>query len=288
MNTIEQAQEVAKQLRSLMGSWPLPQEAADTIDALIAELNDERMRCAQADNAVAQMAAELATLKGQEPVFYINQDSLSAFKDGAKGWGTVWTVNHGDYKVPLYPAPGAQPYDQQAMELCEACGWKAIIPGEQCLVCERNDALAAGAQLVPEGYALISIAMLRTWGVFEDVIEQCQYPAAREQAGAQVKTETCPVCGEDAPFTGSCGGGRDNPKALCYEAAPVQQQQFGNEAHFTTRQERNPLGQDWIEERAHRRCSRYIGIDTEAPYQFNAHTLMDLVRDIEAKIKEQP
>ena len=53
-------------------------------------------------------------------------------------------------------------------------------------------------------------------------------------------------------------------------------------------QERKPLGQDWIEERAHRRCRRYIGIDTEAPYQFNAHTLMDLVRDIEAKIKEKP
>ena len=47
MNTIEQALEVAERLRSLMGSWPLPQEAADTIDALI---------------------AELAALKGQEPV----------------------------------------------------------------------------------------------------------------------------------------------------------------------------------------------------------------------------
>ncbi len=29
-------------------------------------------------------------------------------------------------------------YDQQALELCETCGWKAIIPGEPCLVCERN------------------------------------------------------------------------------------------------------------------------------------------------------
>lgn len=40
----------------------------------------------------------------------------------------------------------------------------------------------AGAQPAPDGYALISIAMLRTWGVYEDVIEQCQYPAAPVQA----------------------------------------------------------------------------------------------------------
>jgi len=32
----------------------------------------------------------------------------------------------------------AQPYDQQSLELCETCGWKAVIPGEPCLVCERN------------------------------------------------------------------------------------------------------------------------------------------------------
>lgn len=48
-----------------------------------------------------------------------------------------------------------------------------------------------------------------------------------------------------------------------------------------------PLSQEWIEERAHRRCSRYIFIDTEAPYQFDAHTLMDFVRDIEARAKGQ-
>ena len=27
-------------------------------------------------------------------------------------------------------------YDQQAMELCEVCGWKAKMDGEPCLVCE--------------------------------------------------------------------------------------------------------------------------------------------------------
>jgi hypothetical protein len=35
----------------------------------------------------------------------------------------------------------AQPeqYDQTALELCEKCGWKAVIPNEGCLVCARNE-----------------------------------------------------------------------------------------------------------------------------------------------------
>lgn len=30
------------------------------------------------------------------------------------------------------------PYDQTALELCETCGWKTLIPGEGCLNCERK------------------------------------------------------------------------------------------------------------------------------------------------------
>jgi hypothetical protein len=41
------------------------------------------------------------------------------------------------------------------------------------------------------------------------------------------------------------------------------------------------MTQDQIEELAHRRCKRYIHIDTEAPYQFDGHTLMDFVRDVQ-------
>ena len=35
----------------------------------------------------------------------------------------------------------AQPkplYDQQALELCNTCGWKGIFPGEPCLVCAQQ------------------------------------------------------------------------------------------------------------------------------------------------------
>ena len=29
-------------------------------------------------------------------------------------------------------------YDQTALELCEVCGWKAVIPDDGCLVCARQ------------------------------------------------------------------------------------------------------------------------------------------------------
>jgi hypothetical protein len=30
-----------------------------------------------------------------------------------------------------------EPYDQTALELCNVCGWKTLIPNECCLNCER-------------------------------------------------------------------------------------------------------------------------------------------------------
>jgi len=32
----------------------------------------------------------------------------------------------------------AEPYSQTALELCDKCGWKALIPGEGCLSCKRE------------------------------------------------------------------------------------------------------------------------------------------------------
>ena len=37
--------------------------------------------------------------------------------------------------------PSAQPaYDQTALELCDVCGWKTLIPGDVCLNCEHEAA----------------------------------------------------------------------------------------------------------------------------------------------------
>jgi hypothetical protein len=37
-------------------------------------------------------------------------------------------------------AMSIEQYDQTALELCEECGWKAVIPGDGCLVCARQKA----------------------------------------------------------------------------------------------------------------------------------------------------
>ena len=53
------------------------------------------------------------------------------------------TLKTGD---PLYTAPQPakpaeqEPYDQTALELCDVCGWKTLIPGDGCLNCERQTA----------------------------------------------------------------------------------------------------------------------------------------------------
>ena len=46
-------------------------------------------------------------------------------------------------------------YDQQALELCDKCGWKAIMPGEPCFVC--NMKTEAQQVAVPAGWALVPI-----------------------------------------------------------------------------------------------------------------------------------
>ena len=37
-------------------------------------------------------------------------------------------------------------YDQQSLEPCDVCGWKAIVPGEPCLMCERHANMCAPEQ----------------------------------------------------------------------------------------------------------------------------------------------
>ena len=56
--------------------------------------------------------------------------------DGSK-WFLAYGKNLRAKQEPLYLHP-PQPYDQQAMELCSECGWKAIMPGEPCFVCNMN------------------------------------------------------------------------------------------------------------------------------------------------------
>jgi hypothetical protein len=57
-----------------------------------------------------------------------------------------WVLTHSDpppfatESMPLYTAPRQEQYDQTSLELCNECGWRAMIPGDGCLVCARQKA----------------------------------------------------------------------------------------------------------------------------------------------------
>ncbi len=48
-------------------------------------------------------------------------------------------IRVGEVSEPI-SVGGKEPYDQTALELCEECGWRAMIPGDGCLVCARQKA----------------------------------------------------------------------------------------------------------------------------------------------------
>jgi hypothetical protein len=84
-------------------------------------------------NEVCTLKTEIARLKAaarQAPVAYSVGRSLN------------WHHGRGVTDAQLYAAP-VESYDQQALELCGVCGWKAVIPGEPCLNCGRGEVTKA-------------------------------------------------------------------------------------------------------------------------------------------------
>jgi hypothetical protein len=41
------------------------------------------------------------------------------------------------YFALIQAQPVQEPYDQTALELCNVCGWKTLIPDDGCLNCKR-------------------------------------------------------------------------------------------------------------------------------------------------------
>ena len=75
----------------------------------------------------------------QEPVAWLNPHG-GVLQQPRTG------LERSTYTIPLYTAPQPakpaeqEPYDQTALELCDVCGWKTLIPGDGCLNCERQTA----------------------------------------------------------------------------------------------------------------------------------------------------
>jgi hypothetical protein len=68
-----------------------------------------------------------------------------------KDWKPLYTAPHQEQPLKFDPSgchirvgevsePISVGYDQTSLELCEECGWKAVIPGDGCLVCARQKA----------------------------------------------------------------------------------------------------------------------------------------------------
>jgi hypothetical protein len=92
------------------------------------------------DAAVAALRAAID--QTAEPVAWM-YDFMSDNRDEViRDWMTQdhadITRENGFNVRPLYTAPRQEQYDQTALELCNECGWKAIIPGDGCLVCARQ------------------------------------------------------------------------------------------------------------------------------------------------------
>lgn len=112
---------------------PLQQAAAALMDAMdqtdftcrLGEQLDALEKALEAEQAHAVEPAAWGMMKNGLMLDIICPDEHESFE--------------GDYTIPLYthPAPPLE-YDQQAMELCEECGWKAIMPGEPCFVCNMK------------------------------------------------------------------------------------------------------------------------------------------------------
>ena len=67
-------------------------------------------------------------------------------------------------------------YDQTSLELCEECGWRAMIPGDGCLVCARQKAPRQWVELtdeeVHEGFCHVEYETPNDWNTDPD--DWCQ------------------------------------------------------------------------------------------------------------------
>jgi predicted Fe-S protein YdhL (DUF1289 family) len=127
--------------------WGNRRAVMDAIRAAIAEAEKQAPYIA-VSNAVSNDRIKIDPVTGdvsigtpaqpapvQEPVAWISQNA------GLYHGKPDESLN----PLPLYlvTPPAAQrqeQYDQTALELCEECGWRAMIPGDGCLVCARQKA----------------------------------------------------------------------------------------------------------------------------------------------------
>jgi hypothetical protein len=150
-------------------------EAVEEMDSEDAELNQEWL----GKKAIAALRAAIE--QAAEPVAWM-YDFLSD-NEVIRDWVTQSQDDikreNGFNVRPLYTAPQ---YDQTALELCEECGWKALIPGDGCLVCARQNAKPV-AWVYPEFWDHLKQVNCGTAYCSPDEGMQPLYTAPREWVG---------------------------------------------------------------------------------------------------------
>ena len=84
------------------------------------------------------------------------------------------------------------------------------------------------------------------WDVLQNIVTRMVNTAAPQQ-----KPLVCGLCGEERSFTGSCGGGQSNPKALCYtHPAPQAKSLTDDQITEMAKPFINTVGDYWCNENA--------------------------------------
>jgi len=103
-------------------------EVATAIKAALAQ-PEQNLSCKSTQSRLAASWGYVKVQPEQEPVAWRSD------------CGYVHINKHEDDDEPLYTSPPKRqpdPYDQTALELCDQCGWKAVIPGEPCFMCVKQ------------------------------------------------------------------------------------------------------------------------------------------------------
>jgi hypothetical protein len=248
-----------------------------------------------------------------------------------KYWKPLYTVPRQEQPLKINPAdchirvgkisePISVGYDQTSLELCKECGWKALIPGDGCLVCARQKAspvwiprthLEAAQRepsmcrveptkrlpdfvplyIAPPTITQKPVAWMYDFlsdnrdEVIRDWVTQSQDDIARENGFNVRPLYTAPPAVTQKPVAYADERIHGWPDCFVMEPDPPHTVPL-----YTAPRQWVGLTDEEMVEIAHRKCWEYKHSSDPAhshTYKFNYHTLMDFKYAIEAKLKEK-
>lgn len=130
-----------------------------------------------------------------------------------------------------YPEADSQADDEMSTKIEEALTALTAIEADHYSAADMADAqakafrdgVASVQQGEPVAWGLIDNGAAKARGVStQDMSGDLEWEPLYRAAPVAQQPSQCGLCGADEAFTGTCGGGKSNPRALCY--GPVAQQ----------------------------------------------------------------